>query len=155
MVYYEIVAWIFGASLSDVPEENTIKLSDKAYATLLKAKKVGESFSDVVIRLASTKLTGLQKRGEKEIVTSDDRRLAVAINQDLCVGAESCVTLAPEVFALDESQLGGPRWDTEPLGMREVEERTVDSERIVRAARSCPYQAITVRDAETGEQVVP
>ncbi len=141
--------------MTETPEDKTVTLSDKAYATLLKAKKVGETFSDVVIRLSSTKISGLQKRGENEIVTLDERRLIVKVDQDLCVGAESCVTLAPEVFALDESQLGGPRWGSEPLGMREVEEKTLDSERIILAAKSCPYQAIIVHDAKTGEQIVP
>ncbi len=141
--------------MAEVAEEKTVALNEKAHSMLRKAKKEGESYSDVVIRLASAKISSLQKRGENEIVCSDDKRLVVKVDQDLCVGAESCVTLAPEVFSLDVSQLGGPRWDTEPLGMREVEERTVDSERIIRAAKSCPYRAITVRDARTGEQVVP
>ena len=141
--------------MEETAEERTVVLNEKAHSMLRKAKKVGESFSDVVIRLSSAKIAGLQKRGENEIVTSDERKLIVTVNQDVCVGAESCVTLAPEVFSLDESQLGGRRWDTEPLGMREVEERTLDSERIILAAKSCPYQAITVRDAKTSEQIVP
>ena len=130
-------------------------LNEKAHSMLRKAKKVGESFSDVVIRLSSAKIAGLQKRGENEIITSDERKLIVTVNQDVCVGAESCVTLAPEVFSLDESQLGGHRWDTEPLGMKEVQEKTMESERIILAAKSCPYQAIMVCDAKSGEQIVP
>jgi len=141
--------------LAAFTDGKVVSLTDKAYSMLLKAKKVGESFSDVVVRLSSTKLAGLQKRGENAITTTDERKLIVTVDQDLCVGAESCVTLAPEFFALDESQLGGRRWDTEPLGMRQVEEGTVDSERIILAAKSCPYQAITVSDARSGEQIVP
>jgi ferredoxin len=39
--------------------------------------------------------------------------------------------------------------------MMDVEEGTVESERIIRAARSCPYQAIKILDGETGEQLCP
>ncbi len=136
-------------------EEKTIALSSRAYERLGRARREGESFSDVILRLSSTKLFGLQKRGENEMLTSDERKLVVRIDQDLCLGAESCVTLAPEVFALDESQLGGRRKETEPLGMMDVEEKSVESERIIRAARSCPYRAIIIRDAETGDQICP
>ncbi len=40
----------------------------------------------------------------------------------------------------------------EPLG-REVAERTVDSETVVVAAKSCPYRAIFMKDAETGDEL--
>ena len=136
-------------------EEKTIALSSRAYGRLARARREGENFSDVVLRLSSTKLFGLQKRGENEVMTSDDRKLVVRINQDLCLGAESCVTLAPEVFALDENQLGGGREDAEPLGMMDVEEKSIESERIIRAAMSCPYQAIIIRDVKTGGQICP
>ena len=135
-------------------EERNIVLTDRVYQRLLRAKGENESISDVIMRLTSTKLFGLQRRGEKEIVTSDDKTLSVSIDQDLCVGAESCVSLAPEVFSLDESQLGR-RTSFEPLGMIDVEERTVDSEKIVRAAKSCPYKAITVRDKNTDDRLAP
>jgi len=135
-------------------EERNIVLTDRVYQRLLRAKGEEESISDVIMRLTSTKLFGLQRRGEKEIITSDDKTLSVSIDQDLCVGAESCVSLAPEVFSLDESQLGR-RTSFEPLGMIDVDERTVDSEKIVRAAKSCPYKAISVRDKKTDEHLSP
>lgn len=134
-------------------ERNAISLNDKAYERLSKAKKKGESFSDVIIRLSEAKVTALQRRGEMEISTSDRRRLVVEIDQDKCMGAESCVSTAPEVFALDASELGGFRRGAAPLGMREVEEKSVDSEKIITAAKSCPYHAIYVRDAETGDEL--
>ncbi len=143
------------SSLTDATGEKTITLSNRAYERLARARKEGENFSDVILRLSSTKLFGLQKRGENEILTSDSRKVLVRIDQDLCLGAESCVRLAPEVFALDESQLGGRRKETEPLGMMDVEEKSVESDRIIRAAMSCPYRAIIIRDAETGDQICP
>jgi len=136
-------------------EEKSIPVSQRAYDRLAWAKKEGENYSDVIIRLTSTTLEGLQRRGEKEIVTSDDRRLSVSVDQGKCLGAMSCVALAPEVFALDVSQLGLRRKRDEPLGMRDVMKGEVDSETIIRAAQSCPYQAIHVNDAATGEEIVP
>lgn len=134
-------------------EQLTIPVNEKAYDRLLKAKKKGESLSDVIIRLSEAKVTALQRRGEKEILTSDSRKLVVEIDQDKCAGAESCVSVAPAVFALDPSELGGFRRGGEPLGMREVEERTVRSDTIITAAKSCPYHAIYVKDVETGEEL--
>ena len=32
---------------------------------------------------------------------------------------------------------------------------TGDSERIIRAAKSCPYKAIHVRETKTGDRIVP
>jgi len=135
-------------------EERRITLSDRVYQRLTKAMGEGETFDDVIMRLTSTKLFGLRRRGEVEILTSDDRTLSVSVDQDLCMGAESCVGIAPEVFSLDENQLGR-RTSTEPLGMIEVEEGTVDSDKIIRAAKSCPYKAIRVRDAKTDDQLCP
>ncbi len=134
-------------------EDKTINLNEKALDRLVKAKKKGETFSDVIIRLSEAKVMALQRRGEKEITTSDDKKLTVQIDQDKCMGAESCVMVAPAVFALDPSELGGFRRGAEPLGMREVEERTVDSETVIVAAKSCPYRAIYVKDAETGDEL--
>lgn len=68
------------------------------------------------------------------------------------MGAESCVMVAPTVFSLDVKQLGLFRKSSEPLAMKDVTERTVDSETIVLAAKSCPYGAIYVDD-ETGEEL--
>ncbi|MDG6994990.1 MAG: hypothetical protein JRN52_03620 [Nitrososphaerota archaeon] len=48
-------------------------------------KKKTRNFSDAIIRLTSTKLDELQRRGEKEIRTSDNRRLVVEIDQVKCM----------------------------------------------------------------------
>ena len=140
--------------MKESPEERTITLDEKTHERLMRAMRVGESFSDVIIRLTETKVTALQQRGEREITTSDDRRLFVRIDQSKCAGAESCVMVAPPVFSLDTRQLGLGRKGTEPLGMRDVAERTVDSETILLAANSCPYRAIYVKDARSGEELV-
>ena len=134
-------------------EGNTIVVNPKAFEKLTWAKREDEDYSDVILRLVSTKLDGLQRRGEMEIVTRDNRRLILSIEQNLCMGAESCVRIAPEVFALDESRLSGKQY--EPLGMREVMDREVPSDTIISASQTCPYKAIKVADEETGEQIFP
>jgi ferredoxin/predicted CopG family antitoxin len=140
--------------LTVTAEERRVTLSERVYQRLTRAMGEGESIDDVIMRLTSTKLFGLQRRGDEEILTSDDKTLSVGVDQDLCMGAESCVAIAPEVFSLDESQLGR-RTSTEPLGMIDVEAGTVESDRIIRAAKSCPYKAIHVRDKKTGDQLAP
>lgn len=136
---------------SNSRNEFTISLSKKAYDKLLKAKKKGETLSDVVARLSDTTVMALQRRGEKEIETTDSKKVIITINQDKCAGAESCVSVAPAIFSLDLKEIGGFRRGAEPLGMKEVEQRTIDSETIVTAAKSCPYHAINIKDAETGD----
>jgi ferredoxin/predicted CopG family antitoxin len=131
--------------------EAVVVLDETAFRRLNWAKKEGESYSDVILRLISTKLDGLQRRGEKEVVTSDNRRLVLNVDQSKCLGAESCSALAPLVFALDISHFK----DGAPLGMREVMDRSVDSEMILQAAISCPYKAIFVKDVESGEELAP
>lgn len=136
-------------------EERELRINKKAFERLSRAKHEGESFSDVIIRLSAATLEGLQRRGEKEVVTSDGLRLILSIDQDKCLGAMSCVTLAPSVFNYDVSEQGRWRKHSEPLGMKDVEEGEVDSDSLSRAAQSCPYQAIIVKDAETGETLFP
>jgi ferredoxin len=132
-------------------EDKTIRISKNAFERLKRAQKEGESLSSVIMRLSSTTLEGLQRRGEKRILTSDDQILVVEVEQTKCMGAESCVALAPRVFALDAKSLGH-----EPLGMRDVEDREIDGQTIIDAARTCPYRAIYVRDEKrNGEQIVP
>lgn len=140
--------------MSEQETATSISINKKALDRLTWAKKKDEDYSDVIIRLSSTKLDGLQRRGEKEIIALD-RRLILKIDQDRCMGAESCVLLAPDVFALDERRLGFTPESTDPLGIRDVMDRSIESETILLAARSCPYKAISVRDADTGEELCP
>ncbi len=68
----------------------------------------------------------------------------VIVDRDLCIGAATCVDLAPKTFGLDGENkaiiCGGP-WD--------------DSATVLAAAKSCPTLAITVQRRDTGEQVFP
>ena len=72
------------------------------------------------------------------------RKLLVSVDHNLCVGNSMCETLAPKVFVLNDdrqSEAVNPDGDTE--------------ENILEAAENCPVTAITVVDAETGEQLFP
>jgi ferredoxin/predicted CopG family antitoxin len=135
-------------------EDVTIKINGKAFSRLSNAKRTGETLSDVILRLSESTLEGLQRRGEMNVVTSDGKNLVVSIDQDKCLGAMSCVTMASSVFAYDDTTAGLWRKRAEPLGMREVEEGSVDSETLRLAAESCPYRAIRITDASTGEDIV-
>ena len=72
------------------------------------------------------------------------RKVRISVDHDMCVGNAMCETIAPKVFILNEnrqSEAVNPAGDT--------------IENILEAAENCPVSAITVRDAETGEQLFP
>ena len=67
-------------------------------------------------------------------------KLKVHIDKHACLAYGDCAELAPEAFEVDDvAHLVG----TAPL------------RRLVDAARACPSDAITLIDAETGEQLAP
>jgi len=137
------------------PEDTEIRISNRAFDRISRARREGESLSDVIIRLSAATLEGLQRRGEMEVTTTEGRKLVISIDQDKCLGAMSCVTLAPSVFSYDKTEAGVWRRRAEPLGMMEVEKGEVSGETLQLAAESCPYKAIILKDAETGEPIVP
>ena len=67
-------------------------------------------------------------------------KLNVLIDRQACLAYGDCAELAPEAFEVDDTahHVG----DAPPRKM-------------VDAARACPSEAITLIDAETGEQVFP
>jgi len=67
----------------------------------------------------------------------------IEIDRELCIGAATCVALAPGVFALDKENKAFV-----------VDERGADAEMIRLAAESCPTKAISLFD-ENGERVYP
>ena len=72
------------------------------------------------------------------------RKVRVRVDHNLCVGNAMCETFAPHVFRLnDNRQSEAVDPDGDPI------------EQILEAAESCPMSAITVEDAETGEQLFP
>jgi len=67
----------------------------------------------------------------------------IYVDRDLCIGAASCIAIAPNVFELDGENKAVV---TNPKG--------ADDETILLAAQSCPTKAIIVYDEE-GNQIYP
>ena len=66
----------------------------------------------------------------------------VAVDKNTCIGSAVCVGTAPGRFELDERQRSGPVT------------AEIDPDEAVRdAAASCPAEAISLVDADTGEPV--
>lgn len=68
----------------------------------------------------------------------------VKVINDKCIGAASCVAIAPKVFELDEHSIA-----------RIISQDGDDDETKLLAAQSCPTAAIIVTDTETNQQVWP
>ena len=126
-----------------------VELSDNAYWMLANAKRPGETLSDTITRNPDIRKANLQKRGEIEITTIEGKKLKAGIVEDLCLGTGFCAVLAPEHFSLERRENGG-----EPLGIADADEKLVDLVRLRRAAESCPWRAIYLKDSETGDYVV-
>jgi ferredoxin len=94
----------------------------------------------------------LQQSGWWTGIVVEGRKVEVGVDIDLCMGASSCTALAPEVFRLDWSKRKS-MFDPAPL--EHVGDSSADPEKIFKAAQSCPYRAIFLRDAATGERIFP
>lgn len=69
--------------------------------------------------------------------------MKVEVKRDLCIGAATCVAIAPDVFELDDKMKAVVK---DPKG--------ADDATILEAARSCPTLAIYIYD-DAGKQVFP
>lgn len=83
----------------------------------------------------------------------------IVVNRDLCIGAASCIAVAPTTFELDAENKAVMRRKTPPPSSdattkAELEDANVDDETLLLAAKSCPTQAIIVYDEE-GKQIYP
>ena len=63
--------------------------------------------------------------------------MKVKVDQDLCVGTGSCVSLCPEVFEMNDAGVSVAKVDEVPAELE-------DSAR--EAAESCPVDAITIEE---------
>lgn len=85
-------------------------------------------------------------------------KITIKVDPDLCIGAASCVTIAPETFQLNEEnkawvldhgqEPGGSKYE------RVVEVTEDEQENIILAAQSCPTLAVFIIN-EKGEQLFP
>ncbi|MFA6426852.1 MAG: ferredoxin [Candidatus Magasanikbacteria bacterium] len=67
----------------------------------------------------------------------------IVVDKQKCIGAQSCVVVAPGVFQMDENNLA---YVVDPDGTQE--------DMILLAAQSCPVLAILLYDEE-GKQIFP
>lgn len=67
----------------------------------------------------------------------------IEIDRDLCIGAESCVVVAPEVFEMDSENKAILK-----------NAAGADDQTILMSAQSCPVAAILLYD-EQGNQIYP
>ena len=71
-------------------------------------------------------------------------KLKITVDLNVCVGNAMCETFATNTFALNDdrqSSVANPDGDPEEM--------------VLEAAENCPVSAITVSDAESGEQLFP
>lgn len=85
-------------------------------------------------------------------------KIRVLVDPDLCIGAASCVTVAPGAFRLNEENKAYVLdHGTEPEGPnyeRILEVTEAERDEIILGAQSCPTLAIFVYD-EAGVQLYP
>ncbi len=77
-------------------------------------------------------------------VTRKIRKLTMRIDRNLCIGAATCVAIAPKAWALDD--------EAKAIILDTVEEET--DETLLEAAKGCPVMAIFITD-ESGKQLYP
>lgn len=79
-----------------------------------------------------------------EVGENPKRRYRITIKRDLCIGAGSCVAIAPNTFDLDDKNIAiikEGEWEEDDI--------------ILAAAQSCPVFAIIIEDLETGKRIFP
>lgn len=67
----------------------------------------------------------------------------IKIDRDLCIGAGTCVVLAPNTFKMDDENIAVL-----------IDQEGNSAEEILMAAESCPTKAIFLYD-DNGEQIYP
>lgn len=72
------------------------------------------------------------------------RKLTIRIDRNLCIGAATCVAIAPKAWALDN--------EAKAIILDTADAETDES--LIEAAKGCPVMAITITD-ENGKQLYP
>ncbi len=72
-------------------------------------------------------------------------KYTMKIDRGTCIGAATCVALAPKAWALDD--------EAKAIILDSADQET--DEALINAAKGCPVAAITIIDNETGKQVFP
>ena len=72
------------------------------------------------------------------------RTLTMRIDRNLCIGAATCVAIAPKAWELDG--------EAKAVILDSADQET--DENLIESAKSCPVMAIIITD-ETGKQIYP
>lgn len=76
--------------------------------------------------------------------TSGRKIHKIVVDRKLCIGAATCVVIAPDAFELDN----------ENIAIVKADALNVDDDTLLTAAQSCPTSAIALFD-EQGNQIFP
>ena len=93
------------------------------------------------------RLAGAGAQTRRGPMDSQERQVAgvtVRIDRLLCVGFETCIEVAPDLFELDDEGIAVFRAETNGTAHEEV----------LGSCKSCPVDALEVHD-ESGTQLVP
>ena len=102
----------------------------------------------VIIPIKRTNLGNFSKiQGMNEI------NVKVEIDKESCMGVGSCVSIAPQVFKIDESSLKSSFMAYAPLKL--LDEHGTSNQTILEAAQSCPYKAIILKNKDNNERIYP
>ena len=71
-------------------------------------------------------------------------KLTVTMDRNLCIGAASCIAVAPKTWALDN--------EAKAIFLDTAEEESPQD--LIDSAKACPVAAIIIQD-ETGKQIYP
>ncbi len=72
------------------------------------------------------------------------RTLTMRIDQDLCIGAATCIAIAPKAWSLND--------EAKAIILDTSDQET--DETLIEAAKACPVMAIFITDAD-GKQLFP
>lgn len=72
------------------------------------------------------------------------RGLTIRIDRNLCIGAGTCIAVAPKAWELDD--------EAKAILLETADQET--DENLIESARACPVAAIFVTD-DTGKQIFP
>lgn len=72
------------------------------------------------------------------------KKIKVWVDRDLCIGAATCVAVAPKTFVLDS--------EAKAIILKSVDED--EEQTIIEAAKACPVAAIFVED-DKGNRIFP
>lgn len=85
-----------------------------------------------------------ESKGKEVYVKTSGKIARIEVDRDLCIGAESCVVVAPEAYYMDEENIAVVK-----EGALDVDEQT-----LMESAQACPVAAVLFYDKD-GKQIYP